>query len=133
MLSKSAITAKYKRAFLKTENTFLWNEVPSEIGDKVRTVTGDIFDRGCVLLFFESPSYFWGIFEGYLYVYDNLDKTYAAFKSIDKVLLPDLKEPGNKSEINSLDIVWQDGRVLTLRVERTTWFFFYSLLKYIYS
>jgi hypothetical protein len=131
MLSKSSIEAKFKRAKLKSSETVLWKEMNETESDKFLSKKAVKNGEEYIICYTKSPTYSWIMSNYELIVFDNEGVLYYPYKTIEKVILPEIITANkHKSEIDSISFL-SNGQIKCLFVEETTWHFVYDILRYL--
>ena len=132
IIKQSIVEAKFQRAKLATEHTFLWKELPIKYKSTLEGIISFERNEHPIICFYESADYLWIITDIKLIIIENGMIGKYSYSGINKIELSDLLKGGStKTNNRSLTIRLADDSSFKIRTEEKTWPAIYNILRFI--
>lgn len=134
MPTLSVIEAKFKRANLKSLNTFLYSmleeSTKKQIDEDFKNVCKEEEEDYVIYYSDRLMKYSWIMSTNRIIVLDKEKLSIYRYTAIKQVKIEGLINR-DKHNINSIGLTFSDDSHLDIRVEESTWHFIYMLLKFL--
>jgi hypothetical protein len=134
MVSKKTIEAKFKRAGINPEKTYLWEEMKRELKAEIQNIVRLLHDEAFIICFYKSSNYFLLLTTHRIIIVENRHIIEVMYTSINEVKLNEVFSGGQtKMDNDTINIVLKSKQTIDIKVEIGTWHILYSIIKLITS
>jgi hypothetical protein len=134
MISKSSIEAKYRRAGISPQKTWLWVDMPTEKKDELQRYVQLQDDESPIICYFESVEYILLFTMQSIIIIDKGKTDHYPYNVISNVALDEVfGGQKTKQENDIINLYLKSGEMVNLVVEVGTWHVLYNILRLIIS
>jgi len=134
MISKSSIEAKYRRAGISPQKTWLWVDMPTENKDELQRYVQLEDGEVPIICYFKSVEYILLFTMQGIIVIDKGRADRHSYNTISNVALDEVfNSQKTKQENDIINLYLKSGEAINLVVEVGTWPTLYSILRLIIS